>query len=62
MHDRYKIEIHEDFKSGDVGLWVRGRDKKLIIWIVFLRSAQQLVIRNKSEGVGGGWENCSASF
>lgn len=50
MHDRYKIEILEDFKSGVVGLWVR--DKELISRLVFLRSLHQLLIWNKSEGVG----------
>lgn len=52
MHDRYKIEILEDFKSGVLGLWARGRDKELINRLVFLRSLHHLLIWNKSEGVG----------
>lgn len=39
-----------------VGLWARGRDKELISTVVFLRSVHQLLIRNKSEGVGEGKE------
>lgn len=38
-----------------VGWWEwRGRDKELISRIVFLRSVHRFLIRNKSEGVGGG--------